>query len=279
MCRGFRRIPEEKEPEGCIGYKHEAFLRDAPELIKTIKKEFYVKKEKDSDAGGSERPKKKAKTRKTASLGVSPDDTQDKSNGVRRSNGLGESRQSSSSLRDMVSSSGDALAVANLSVGAYPALIGNEWGQLAALRQNSLPLWVQSRLEQQQTSRLFAPETRGIPASIGRQGTNISNQDHLRLLPLEREVDLLRQQRLLRQGDLGFPLGGAFSALPYGYSGPLPLAGGGFHLDRANFAGNILGDPIVNPPNTSQLLAASRLYGQQLIDVLRNSQSSWSRKR
>ena len=80
---GFRRVPEEDEPEGCLGYIHEEFRRDAPQRLKEMKKEVYVKREKDNSTKTGERPKKKVKmptdgppatvSFSTASLGTNQD--------------------------------------------------------------------------------------------------------------------------------------------------------------------------------------------------------------
>ncbi|CAB9505295.1 HSF-type DNA-binding [Seminavis robusta] len=62
---GFRRVPDERVPEGVLGYTHDKFLRGRPGLLKKLKKEVYIKKEKDDkDEGGDKKqPRKKARTK------------------------------------------------------------------------------------------------------------------------------------------------------------------------------------------------------------------------
>lgn len=193
-----------------------------------MKKEVYIKKEKDTD--GDERPKKKAKTGK-ASQKYGRDDAEAKVDGgsypsLHYGNGLGE-LGTSSSLRDMLSPSDDALAVArqlqlaNTSTNAASALGGHsslfshqhgltqlERSQRASLAlPRSLSSLQQSRMVQPQLSGLLPNELRGVPSSIGSVGMDVSNQEILRRLSLQRQVDLLQQQQLLRGGSLGFPSG------------------------------------------------------------------------
>ena len=231
--RGFRRIPEEKEPEGCLGYTHDAFRRDAPELIKTMKKEVYIKKEKDSDADA--RPKKKAKTGK-ASPKHSRDDAEAKVDGgsfppVRYGSGLGE-LGTSVSLRDMLSSSHDTLAAsrqfqlanmvsvdASSALGGHSSLFSHQHGltQLERFQRASLALprplssLQQSRMAQLQPPGLLAPELHGLSSSSGNFSMDVANQEILRRLSLQRQVDLLQQEQLRRGESLGFPSGSSLA--------------------------------------------------------------------
>ena len=61
FIRGFRRVPEERVPEGVLGYTHDKFIQGRPGLMKKIKKEVYVKKEKEEKEGDKKRPRKKAR--------------------------------------------------------------------------------------------------------------------------------------------------------------------------------------------------------------------------
>ena len=233
--RGFRRIPEEKEPEGCLGYTHDLFLRDSPGLLRKMKKEVYVKKDKDKHVERAEEsPKKKVKIGKTPKKRPRSESPETRVNGERRDarrpseSHLGDSAlrisdmqpssrlsfelaaslgQHSSSLQNLLSGShARQLQLDNLTAGVagrnFSSGLSQPFGlaQLERLHASStsyprLPSLNQPLFAQREIPGFPRPESHRASSGIGSLGSELSNEELIQQLALQRQMEFRHQQQ------------------------------------------------------------------------------------